>query len=53
MIPRDTAPLSEIDQPAEVCRPRQDWEAMAENGDDKPLDADVPLLTIWNEAEWE
>jgi len=37
--------------------PRQGWEEqfqrMAENGDDKLLDADIPSMTKWDETEWE
>ena len=37
--------------------PRQGWEEqfqrMAENGDDALLDADAPSLTSWDETEWE
>ncbi len=43
-----------------VLRPvravRQGWEEqfqrMAENGDDTLLDADSPSLTVWDETEW-
>jgi antitoxin MazE len=38
-------------------KPREGWDeafrAMAENGDDKLLDADAPSLTQWDESEWE
>ncbi len=38
-------------------RPRQGWEEqfrlMAEQGDDRLLDAEVPSLTRWDEDEWE
>lgn len=37
--------------------PRQGWEEqfqrMAENGDDNLLDADTSTLTRWDETEWE
>ena len=37
--------------------PRQGWEEqyqrMAENGDDALLDGDIPSLTKWDETEWE
>jgi antitoxin MazE len=40
-----------------VRRPRQGWEeqfsAMAEQGDDRLLDAEVSSLTRWDEDEWE
>lgn len=40
-----------------VHKPRQGWEEqfqrMAENGDDALLDANTPTLTKWDEAEWE
>lgn len=38
-------------------RDRHDWEelfeAMARQGDDKLLDGDASLPTIWDEEEWE
>ena len=37
--------------------PRQGWEEqyqrMAENGDDALLDGDIPSMTKWDETEWE
>jgi antitoxin MazE len=37
--------------------PRQGWEEqyqrMAENGDDALLEGDIPSLTKWDETEWE
>ena len=37
--------------------PRQDWEEqfqrMAEKGDDALVDGDVPSITKWDETEWE
>lgn len=37
--------------------PRQGWEEqyqrMAENGDDVLLDGDIPSITNWDETEWE
>ena len=36
---------------------RKNWDAafakMAENGDDLLIDADLPVETDWDEAEWE
>ncbi|HTU89706.1 MAG TPA: AbrB/MazE/SpoVT family DNA-binding domain-containing protein [Gemmataceae bacterium] len=38
-------------------KPRQGWEEafqeMAQRGDDKLLDPDVPSLTSWDEDDWE
>ena len=43
--------------PRPVRVPRQGWEeqfqCMAENGDDKLLDADTLTLTRWDKTEWE
>ncbi len=40
-----------------VRPPRHGWEeqfrAMAEHGDDRLLDADVPAQTEWDDREWE
>ncbi len=42
-------------RPARVAR--QGWEEqyqrMAENGDDALLDGDIPSMTKWDETEWE
>jgi antitoxin MazE len=39
-----------------VAKPRQGWEeafhAMAERGDDQPLDEDLTGRTRWDEEEW-
>ena len=45
-------------RPAQAARlPRQDWEeqfaTMAERGDDRLLDPDMPPLTTWDADEWE
>jgi antitoxin MazE len=38
-------------------KPREGWEeafrTMAERGDDRLLDPDVPSLTSWDDTEWE
>ena len=38
-------------------RPREGWEerfkAMADAGDDRPLDGDRPVPTSWDKEEWE
>lgn len=38
-------------------QPRHGWEsefrAMAERGDDELLDKDLPVLTRWDEEEWQ
>ncbi|MGI4787425.1 MAG: hypothetical protein ACRYFS_01100 [Janthinobacterium lividum] len=48
---------SDINSPPNAPVPRQDWEEqfqrMAENGDDTLLDANVPSLTNWDDADWE
>ena len=40
-----------------ACPPRHNWEnmfkAMAEQGDDKLLDGDVLIPTVWDREEWE
>lgn len=37
--------------------PRRDWEeafrALAQQGDDRLLDAESPSLSTWDEEEWE
>ena len=57
MTHKDTLPSIETNIPAEVRVPRQGWEEqyqrMAENGDDALLDGDIPSLTDWDETEWE
>ncbi len=57
MTPVETPPSIETGSPAEVPVPRQGWEEqyqrMAENGDDALLDADALSLTKWDETEWE
>jgi antitoxin MazE len=40
-----------------VAKPRAGWAAafqeMANRGDDTLLDGDAPILTAWDETEWE
>lgn len=51
----------ELQQDQIVIRPmyhlRHNWEdafkAMAEQGDDKLLDGDILIPTVWDEEEWE
>ena len=57
MTIHDTLPSCEASASPEVHAPRQGWEEqyqrMAENGDDALLDADTPTLTEWDSTEWE
>jgi antitoxin MazE len=40
-----------------IRRPREGWaeafQEMAQRGEDKLLDSDMPSLTSWDEEEWE
>ena len=48
--------MDDYDDIPPVAKPRAGWEAafkeMAERGDDKLLDGDLPSLTSWDEEEW-
>ena len=53
----NAAPADDVNLPADIPLPRQGWEEqyqrMAENGDDTLLDGDSSSMTKWDEAEWE
>ena len=57
MASEDITPSQEINTSPKTPAPRQGWEEqyqrMAENGDDALLPGDIPSMTKWDETEWE